>query len=311
MPLLEVTNGPTAPTGLTLASGTKLVVKYDRPYVDNVDAYPQVFYADYDTTNGTWKPENTSDGTALYLPGAGSGDPAPPRVVMVEKQVYSNATSVDSHRQISGIYEDTNTAGTWDYGSLPDGYAVVTIGSGDGSLTLGNLSDTSVTAPTNGYVLTWDSSTSRWIDAEAAGGGTGAVDSVFTRTGAVVAAASDYDASQIDNDSSVVGATVAAALNSLGGGANVSDARLIEWTAGEDYETTGITRDSDGVVTTATVEWPDGSAGTFTTVTKNDIWLCVDAYTVSHTDSGDTVTQSAVTRNSAGEVTTKPALTVA
>lgn len=45
--------------------------------------------------------------------------------------------------------------------------------------------------------------------------GGGAVDSVFGRTGIVVAAASDYDASQVDNDSGVAGATVAAALDTL------------------------------------------------------------------------------------------------
>lgn len=41
------------------------------------------------------------------------------------------------------------------------------------------------------------------------------VDSVFGRTGAVAAAASDYDASQIDNDSGVTGPHVAAALDQL------------------------------------------------------------------------------------------------
>ncbi len=46
----------------------------------------------------------------------------------------------------------------------------------------------------------------------------GAITSVFTRTGAVVAAASDYDASQIDNDSSVTGAFVDDALNTLNSG---------------------------------------------------------------------------------------------
>lgn len=101
------------------------------------------------------------------------------------------------------------------------------------------------------------------------------------------------------------------AISNAGGGASVSDNVLIGWTEGGDYEATSITRDSDGVVTTATVKWPDGSAGTLTTVTKNDTWLCVDAYTISHTDSSKTVTQSAVTRNTNGEITTKPALTVA
>lgn len=51
------------------------------------------------------------------------------------------------------------------------------------------------------------------VEISASGGG--AVDSVFTRTGPVVAAAGDYDASQVDNDSSVAGATVAAALDNL------------------------------------------------------------------------------------------------
>jgi len=44
---------------------------------------------------------------------------------------------------------------------------------------------------------------------------TTAVSSVFTRTGAVVAVASDYDASQVDNDSNVSGAFVSDALNTL------------------------------------------------------------------------------------------------
>jgi hypothetical protein len=50
---------------------------------------------------------------------------------------------------------------------------------------------------------------------QAAGGAP--VASVFTRIGAVVAAASDYDASQVDNDSAVAGAFVDDALNTLGG----------------------------------------------------------------------------------------------
>jgi len=45
--------------------------------------------------------------------------------------------------------------------------------------------------------------------------GSGSVDSVFGRTGTVVASVSDYDASQVDNDSGVGGATVKDALNTL------------------------------------------------------------------------------------------------
>lgn len=100
-------------------------------------------------------------------------------------------------------------------------------------------------------------------------------------------------------------------LAAVVGGATVTDARLKEWTTGEDYELTAVTYGADGVPTTATVKWPDASAGTFTTTTKNSTWLAVDAYTISHTASGKTVTQTAVTRDGNGQVTVKPALTVA
>ncbi len=89
------------------------------------------------------------------------------------------------------------------------------------------------------------------------------------------------------------------------------DPQLKEWTEGEDYELTAATYDADNVITTATVKWPDASAGTFTTVTKDSTWLAINAYTISHTSSGKTVTQAAVTRDASGNVTVKPALTVA
>lgn len=54
------------------------------------------------------------------------------------------------------------------------------------------------------------------------------VDSVFGRLGAVVAALSDYDASQIDNDSSVTGATVKDALETLDAAAAGLDNDVVE-----------------------------------------------------------------------------------
>ena len=88
------------------------------------------------------------------------------------------------------------------------------------------------------------------------------------------------------------------------------DTTIIGWAASGAYSLTSATRDSDGVITTATVSWPDGSAGTFTRTTKNATFLTIDAYTVTHADSGKTVTQSAVTRDSSGNVTAQPALTI-
>lgn len=95
------------------------------------------------------------------------------------------------------------------------------------------------------------------------------------------------------------------------GGAGATAQLLKDWVESEAYELTSITVDSDEVVTTATVKWPDGSAGTFTRTTKDATWLAVNAYTVSHTTSSKTVTQAAVTRNANGTIITKPALTVA
>lgn len=55
------------------------------------------------------------------------------------------------------------------------------------------------------------------LDGIATGAEVNAVDSVFGRTGAVVAVAGDYAASEIDNDSGVVGAQVSDALDQLDG----------------------------------------------------------------------------------------------
>lgn len=101
-----------------------------------------------------------------------------------------------------------------------------------------------------------------------------------------------------------------ARVDALEGGAEVSDEVLKAWTEGECYQMTLITWDSDNVISGASVVWPDGSAGTFTRTTKNSTWLAVDAYTITHTDSGQTVTQAAVTRDGDGNITAKPALTI-
>jgi hypothetical protein len=93
--------------------------------------------------------------------------------------------------------------------------------------------------------------------------------------------------------------------------ATVTDQLLKEWTTAESYEMTAITYHGTylSVPSTATVKWPDGSAGTFTATTVSAPGR-VDAYTITHTVTGKTVTQAAVTRNAGGGVTVKPALTV-
>jgi hypothetical protein len=101
------------------------------------------------------------------------------------------------------------------------------------------------------------------------------------------------------------------AIKNLAGGATVPNSVLAEWTEGEDYELVVITRNGDGVVTSSTVKWPDGTTGEFTATEINSTWLAIDAYTITHPTSGKTVTQAEVTRDADGNVIIKPTLTVA
>jgi hypothetical protein len=97
------------------------------------------------------------------------------------------------------------------------------------------------------------------------------------------------------------------------GGATVSDQTLKQWTEGHDYELTAITYDGthSTIIASAIVKWPDGSAGALTVTAHDNTALKETAYTITHTISGKTVTQAAVTLNADGNITVKPALTVA
>lgn len=96
-------------------------------------------------------------------------------------------------------------------------------------------------------------------------------------------------------------------INSVG--AASLDLLLLDWTQGEGYEPTAITRNVDSLVTSATVKWPDGASGTLTTTNYNATYGVYDGYTITHS-AGKTVTQAAVTRDANGAVTVKPALVV-
>lgn len=72
-----------------------------------------------------------------------------------------------------------------------------------------------IVAGTNVSLAVLNPGADETLEVSATGGGGGAVDSVFTRTGAVVAAWGDYAASEVDNDSSVDGASVMEALQAV------------------------------------------------------------------------------------------------
>jgi len=90
-----------------------------------------------------------------------------------------------------------------------------------------------------------------------------------------------------------------------------SDEKLIWIALSNGYALSSATYDSDNVITTATVTWPDGASGTFTTTVKNTTFLLVDAYTLTYDPTGQIITQSTVTRNAAGSITVQPFPTIA
>lgn len=73
-----------------------------------------------------------------------------------------------------------------------------------------------------------------------------------------------------------------------------------------------ITRDANGVVTSASVKWPDGTAGVYSGTPSTAFPSSLDAYTVTYAGSVTiTITQPAVTRDAAGRITNQPARTIA
>lgn len=100
-------------------------------------------------------------------------------------------------------------------------------------------------------------------------------------------------------------------FDELYAGVPTQNEQIIEWAQGKDYEPNVITRDTEGRVTSMTIRWPDGSGGTYTATDYNATHEVYDGFTITHTASGQTVTQAAVTRNTDGAIVTKPYLTIA
>ncbi|MGW8936900.1 hypothetical protein, partial [Gordonia terrae] len=71
-----------------------------------------------------------------------------------------------------------------------------------------------------------------------------------------------------------------------------------------------VTRNSDGVVTSAPVLWPDGTPGTYTTTAIHTSGA-VNAYTITYGSPVTKIfTQPTITRDSSGAATNVPAVTV-
>lgn len=76
--------------------------------------------------------------------------------------------------------------------------------------------------------------------------------------------------------------------------------------------TGAITRDAAGAPLSASVTWPDGAAGVYSGTPSGSFPGAISAYTITKVGTPTlTFTQPAVTRDAAGNVTHRPAITVA
>lgn len=89
------------------------------------------------------------------------------------------------------------------------------------------------------------------------------------------------------------------------------DQQLLAWAADGGRFIEFVPTYANGLLSTATVKWPDGTAGVFTVDFINPLYESVDEYHVTYLgETTKTVTQPRITRNSDGQATNIPLMTV-
>jgi hypothetical protein len=136
------------------------------------------------------------------------------------------------------------------------------------------------------------------------------------------AAQADADAAQADADAAQADATSAlTAIANLGGGANITNARLIEWFRSLEAELengrplTYFSGVNNWIPLTLEIRWPDGTLGTLT-VTNSSAglhpdWLEYLACELNYPPAGKKVIRSTFTLDALGNRASQPTYSVA
>jgi len=102
--------------------------------------------------------------------------------------------------------------------------------------------------------------------------------------------------------------------NDAGGGgmASLYDSQLIAWAIAGSFRITNPTyyEAYPNLVESGTGIWPDLSAGTYTTTSVNELHHAAEAWTITHSVRGKTVTQSTMTYDTRGNPTNAPIPTI-
>ena len=89
--------------------------------------------------------------------------------------------------------------------------------------------------------------------------------------------------------------------------------RLLAWSFASAFQLVNVNRDTNGAITTASIMWPDGGTGLFTTDATDPTFLgAINAWHATYVLNGVSklVTQAAVTRDALGNITQQPTITV-
>lgn len=62
--------------------------------------------------------------------------------------------------------------------------------------------------------------------------------------------------------------------------------QLTAWAESEAFLIATASRDANGLITTASIKWPDGVTGTFTTDAVNSTWTAIDAFHATYNAAG-------------------------
>ncbi|MBR8279805.1 hypothetical protein [Burkholderia vietnamiensis] len=89
--------------------------------------------------------------------------------------------------------------------------------------------------------------------------------------------------------------------------------RLLQWAYAQSFCLVSATRDANEAIVTASIVWPDGATGTFTTDSASTAFPgAIDAWHATYVNGPitKTVTQTLVTRDTGGGVVAQPLITI-
>lgn len=170
----------------------------------------------------------------------------------------------------------------------------------------------------NEALIAWWKRAAVLIDVGASSGDAGALESLQEQVTAL--AASVVTLQEAASASAAAGSASSPAMASSSSSSPVTSSaasaygttpdELIEWTQTERYRIVSAETNATGHMKSATVRWPDGSMGEFTTLAFNSVHLAIDSFQITHPASGKRVFQPSLVRGSDGSVKSVPNLKV-